>query len=108
MCLLRDNEPLLGRNDPDRGHRSSFNGLDAFFASEDDGVSSDSAASNVRQKPRTSTAASVPLRAAERGVPYIVINRGETDHDRHPALTLRVEADVGLVFPKAVGLALEG
>ncbi len=52
-------------------------------------------------------AASVPLRAAERGVPYVIINRGETDHDGHPALALRLEGDVGLVFPEAVGLALK-
>src|SRR5215831_2440917 len=34
-------------------------------------------------------AASIPLEAAQRGVPYIVINRGDTDHD--DLCTLRLE-----------------
>ena len=29
-------------------------------------------------------AASIPLLAAERGTPYIIINRGATGHDAHP------------------------
>jgi NAD-dependent deacetylase len=52
-------------------------------------------------------AASVPLAAAERGVPYVVVNRGPTEHDRHPALTLRLEGDVTGIFPEAVHSALE-
>jgi NAD-dependent deacetylase len=42
----------------------------------------------------------VPLEAAARGVPYVVINRGETDHDQ--LCTLRLEGDVGEILPPAV------
>lgn len=52
-------------------------------------------------------AASFPLHAAERGVPYVIINRGETDHDHHQSVTLRLEGDVTDIFPQAVTLALE-
>ena len=51
-------------------------------------------------------AASVPLAAASRGVPYVVINRGATDHDGHPSVSLRLEGDVGEIFPPAVETAL--
>lgn len=51
-------------------------------------------------------AASIPLAAAERGIPYVVVNRGPTEHDRHPSLTLRMEGDVAEIFPAAVGAAL--
>ncbi|MEE2638958.1 MAG: Sir2 family NAD-dependent protein deacetylase [Acidobacteriota bacterium] len=51
-------------------------------------------------------AAGIPLSAAERGVPYIVINRGATEHDGHAAVTLRLEGDVGGLFPPAVSQAL--
>ena len=51
-------------------------------------------------------AASFPLAAAERGVPYVVINRGETDHDHHASVTLRLDGDVVQVFPPAVESAL--
>ena len=51
-------------------------------------------------------AASFPLAAAERGVPYVVINRGATDHDSHAAVTLRLEGDVVELFPPAVAEAL--
>lgn len=47
-------------------------------------------------------AASVPLVAAERGVPYVVVNRGPTDHDGLAQLTLRLEGDVTELFPEAV------
>ncbi|MDR4508682.1 MAG: Sir2 family NAD-dependent protein deacetylase [Candidatus Brocadiaceae bacterium] len=47
-------------------------------------------------------AASIPLMAAERGIPYIIINRGRTDQDGHPAVSLRIEGDVGEIFPPAV------
>ena len=47
-------------------------------------------------------AASLPLAAAERDVPYVVINQGETEHDHHPSLTLRLEGDVQEIFPPAV------
>ncbi|MHC4469950.1 MAG: SIR2 family NAD-dependent protein deacylase [Planctomycetota bacterium] len=51
-------------------------------------------------------AASVPLAAAERGVPYAVVNRGATDHDGLPAVTLRLDGDVVEIFPRAVREAL--
>jgi NAD-dependent deacetylase len=51
-------------------------------------------------------AASFPLMAATRGVSYIIINRGATDHDRHPAVTLRLEGEVNETFPDAVDQAL--
>jgi NAD-dependent deacetylase len=51
-------------------------------------------------------AASFPLMAAQRGVPYVVINRGATDHDNEPAVSLRVEGDVADIFPAAVKVAL--
>ena len=47
-------------------------------------------------------AASIPLLAAERGTPYVIVNRGPTEHDDHPALTLRLEGDVTELFPPAV------
>lgn len=51
-------------------------------------------------------AANVPLVAADRGVPYAIVNRGPTEHDRLPFVTLRVEGDVSAVFPPAVEAAL--
>jgi NAD-dependent deacetylase len=51
-------------------------------------------------------AASFPLLAAQRGVPYVIINRGATDHDNDPSVTLRIEADVAEIFPAAVEAAL--
>ncbi len=51
-------------------------------------------------------AAGFPIMAADRGVPYIIINRGATDHDSHPAVCLRLEGDVGELFPPAVKEAL--
>ena len=51
-------------------------------------------------------AAGFPLAAAERGVPYIVVTRGATDHDGHTAVTLRLEGDVVELFPPAVAEAL--
>ena len=47
-------------------------------------------------------AADIPLLAANRGVPYIIINRGPTEHDDLPEVTLRLEGDVGDLFPPAV------
>jgi len=52
-------------------------------------------------------AANIPLLAARRGVPYIVINRGETDHDFLPELTLRLEGDVSEIFPPLVKQSLD-
>jgi NAD-dependent deacetylase len=51
-------------------------------------------------------AASFPLAAAERGAPYVIINRGATDQDDHPAVSLRLEGDVVEIFPPAVEAAL--
>jgi len=51
-------------------------------------------------------AASFPLVAAQHGAPYIVINRGATDHDRERCVTLRLEGEVGEIFPPAVDVAL--
>ena len=51
-------------------------------------------------------AASIPLLAARRGVPYVVINRGPTEHDHLPGLTLRLEGDVTELFPPLVRAAL--
>ncbi len=45
-------------------------------------------------------AADVPLRAAARGTPYVIINRGETPHDA--LATLRIDAEVGEVLAEAV------
>lgn len=47
-------------------------------------------------------ASEVPLIAARRGVPYVVINRGPTDHDALGEVTLRIEGDVLEIFPPAV------
>ena len=51
-------------------------------------------------------AAEIPLVAARRGMPYAIINKGETDHDGMPLVTLRIEAAVGPTFSKAVDQAL--
>jgi NAD-dependent deacetylase len=51
-------------------------------------------------------AASFPLMAAQRGTPYIVINRGATDHDHDRGVTLRLEGEVSELFPPAVATAL--
>jgi NAD-dependent deacetylase len=50
-------------------------------------------------------AASIPLIAAERGTPYIIVNQGQTAHDDHPAVTLRLEGDVTAIVPAAVDAA---
>jgi NAD-dependent deacetylase len=47
-------------------------------------------------------AADIPLMAAEHGAPYIIINRGPTDHDHRPFVVLRLEGDVVDLFPPAV------
>jgi NAD-dependent deacetylase len=51
-------------------------------------------------------AASFPLLAAQKGAPYVVINRGPTDHDHEPSVSLRIEGDVAEIFPAAVNAAL--
>lgn len=52
-------------------------------------------------------AASFPLSAAQRGVPYLIINRGATDHDHEECVTLRLEGQVDELFPRAVEAALD-
>ena len=51
-------------------------------------------------------AAAIPLEAAQRGVPYVIVNLGPTDHDHLPLVSLRIEGDVTDVFPTAVEDAL--
>ena len=51
-------------------------------------------------------AASFPLLAAQRGVPYIIVNRGATDHDHNSSVSLRIDGDVAGIFPAAVEAAL--
>lgn len=51
-------------------------------------------------------AANIPLLAVARGIPYVIINRGPTDHDAMADVTLRIEDDVAKVFPPAVAAAL--
>ena len=52
-------------------------------------------------------AADIPLVAARRkGVPYVIINQGKTEHDSSPHLTLRIDAAVGPTFSQAVTEAL--
>ena len=50
-------------------------------------------------------AASFPLAAANRGVPYIIINRGATDHDGQKSVSLRIEGEIAEIFPTAVEAA---
>lgn len=51
-------------------------------------------------------AASFPLLAAQRGVPYLIINRGATEHDHEACISLRIEGEVTEIFPRAVDAAL--
>jgi NAD-dependent deacetylase len=51
-------------------------------------------------------AAAFPLLAADRGVPYVIVTRGPTDHDMDPRVSLRLEGDVAEIFPAAVAAAL--
>lgn len=51
-------------------------------------------------------AASFPMMIARRGAPYIIINRGATDHDHEPWVTLRLDGEVNDLFPPAVATAL--
>jgi len=53
-------------------------------------------------------AAGIPLAAAQRGCPYVIINRGQTDHDGLREVSLRLEGDVAELFPPAVDSALQG
>jgi NAD-dependent deacetylase len=51
-------------------------------------------------------AADIPLEAARHGAAYAVVNRGATEHDRSPFVALRIDGDVGTIFPAAVTRAL--
>jgi len=51
-------------------------------------------------------AASIPLMAAERGTPYVIVNRGATEHDDHTSVTLRLDGDVTVIVPPAVDAAI--
>ena len=53
-------------------------------------------------------AANIPAIAARRGAPYVIINRGPTEQDGLPEVTLRLEGDVAEIFPPAVKAALGG
>ena len=53
-------------------------------------------------------AASFPLMAAQRGVPYVIINRGPTEHDGERCVSLRLEGEVTTIFPPAVDAAIRG
>ena len=46
-------------------------------------------------------AASIPLMAAGRGAPYVIVNRGETEQDAHTGVTLRLEGSVDKLFAPA-------
>lgn len=51
-------------------------------------------------------AASIPLMAASRGTPYVIVNRGESEHDHYPSVTLRLDGDLMDIVPPAVDAAL--
>ena len=55
-----------------------------------------------------SPANTIPLAAAQAGVPYIIINRDGTDHDCLPQVTLRLTGNVEDLFPTAVDNILSG
>ena len=50
-------------------------------------------------------AAAFPLLAAQRGVSYVIINRGPTEHDAESCVSLRIEGEVNEIFPAAVARA---
>ncbi|MCC5850303.1 MAG: Sir2 family NAD-dependent protein deacetylase [Verrucomicrobia bacterium] len=47
-------------------------------------------------------AATFPIMAARMGVPYVIVNQGETAHDGMPHVSLRLEGDVQEILPAAV------
>jgi NAD-dependent deacetylase len=47
-------------------------------------------------------AATFPVMAARAGIPYLILNQGETMHDGMPHVSLRLEEDVQAIFPQAV------
>ena len=50
-------------------------------------------------------ASSLPLMAAQRGIPYVIINRGATNHDGDESVSLRLDGDVAEI-PPSVDIAL--
>jgi NAD-dependent protein deacetylase/lipoamidase len=52
-------------------------------------------------------AAGFPLTAAQRHVPYVIINRGPTEHDHEPCVSLRLDDDVTAIFPPAVDAVID-
>ena len=51
-------------------------------------------------------AASFPLLGAQRGIPYVILNQGPTNHDGLDCVSLRMECSVNDVFPSAVEASL--
>ena len=51
-------------------------------------------------------AAAFPLLTARRGAPYVIVNRGATEHDHETCVSLRLEGEVNEIFPAAVASAL--
>jgi NAD-dependent deacetylase len=51
-------------------------------------------------------AAAIPLEAAERGAPYLILNRGPTDHDDYA--TLKIDEDVEAIVPSAIRQLVSG
>jgi len=51
-------------------------------------------------------AAGFPLLTARRGAPYVIVNRGATEHDRETCVSLRIDGEVNEIFPAAVASAL--
>ncbi len=51
-------------------------------------------------------ASTFPLESAKRGVPYIIINQGATDHDGLDEVNLRIDGKIGSYLPQAVKAAL--
>ena len=47
-------------------------------------------------------AAGIALIGAEKGAHYVIINKGATEHDGLPVVSLRLEGDVSEIFPEAV------
>jgi NAD-dependent deacetylase len=52
-------------------------------------------------------AAEIPLLAARRRVPYVIINRGATDHDALAEVSLRLDDDVVAILPSAISAAIQ-
>ena len=51
-------------------------------------------------------AAEIPLLAARAGTPYAILNRGPTEHDDLPLVTVRLDGDVAELFPPAIAAAV--